>query len=85
MIHLRTIVSLVALLFALGAAACGTEGDTENGADLNANSSAVLKDDNFTCKPPRATTIGFACPQAGCCLQKRNYTSPPSYFCYDCR
>jgi len=83
MIHRRAI-SCLALFLALGAGACGGEPESETGTTANAESSA-LTDDTFTCKPPIATTIGIRCPQAGCCLQKRNYTSPPTYFCYDCR
>jgi hypothetical protein len=83
MIH-RRVVSLLAVLLAAGAVACGSVPEPENETELNAQSSAFTEV-IFTCKPPIATTIGLRCPQAGCCLQKSNFTSPPTYFCYDCR
>ena len=80
----RRAVSFLAVLLAVGTMACGSASEIENGTDVNAQGSP-LTDDTFQCKPPVATGIGFRCPQAGCCLQKKNYTSPPTYFCYDCR
>jgi len=81
----RRMVSLVAMLFALGtAAACG-EPEGEKQPDVNAETSALTQHAAaFICKAP-VGGAAFHCPQAGCCLLKNNYTSPPSYSCYDCR
>ena len=80
---LRRTFSFVAVLLALGAAGCGGEPDTGDGTAAKAESSALNRWD-FTCKPPVGGT-SFHCPQAGCCLLKNNFTSPPTYSCYDCR
>ena len=79
----RRAISFLAVLFALSGVACGTAPDPENETEVNVQE-APLTAVTDTCKPPIATTIGIRCPQAGCCLLKKN-TSPPSYSCYDCR
>lgn len=83
MLH-RRILSRVAVLFAVGAVACEGEPEPTNGPDVNAESSALSQNAvPRICKPPVSAGIGFRCPQAGCCLQKSNFTWPPTYFCYD--
>jgi hypothetical protein len=84
MIH-RRIVGVITILVALGALGCGSAPDAENETDLNAEVAALQTNVVIrTCGGPVATTVGLRCPQPGCCLQKNNFTSPPSYFCYDC-